>query len=99
LTGLLIEAFSLVEKLAAMVSPFLTIARWRRLVARLRRNPGSGRNGRNRTRKGKGCQEFLGVRRNDQAADSKSVSDQVTITIRASTLGSRRNERLSQATD
>ena len=91
LTGLLIKATRLVKKLAAMVSPLVTTAGcW--LLASLRRNIQSGRNGRDGARKGKWCQEFLGVRRSDQAADTKSVNDQVTITSKVGTLGNRGSE-------
>jgi hypothetical protein len=98
LTGLLIKATRLVKKLAAMVSPLVTTARcW--LLASLSRNFQSGRNGRDGARKGNWCQEFLGVRKNDQAADTKSVNDQVTITSKVSTLGNQGSERLSHGTD
>jgi len=60
LTGLLVEAKSLVEELAAMVSPLVTTAGCCGL-ARLSGNYRSSRNGRDRARKGKGCQEFLVV--------------------------------------
>ena len=98
LTGLLIKAIRLVKKLAAMVSPVVTTAGcW--LLASLSRNFQSGRNGRDWARKGKWCQEFLGVRRNDQAADTKSVNDQVTITSKVGTLGNQGSKRLSHGPD
>jgi hypothetical protein len=71
LTGLLIKAIRLLKKLTAMISPLVTTAGcW--LLAGLGRNIRSCRNGSNWARKGKWCQEFLGVRRNDQAADTKA---------------------------
>jgi hypothetical protein len=78
LAGLLIEAIRLVEKLAAMVSPLLTTAGCCRL-GRLTRIDRMDRNGRDGARKSKGCQWFLGVRRSDQAADTKKRERSVTI--------------------
>jgi hypothetical protein len=83
---LLIEAIRLVKKLATMVSPLVISAGCWRLDS-LARKDWTDRNSRDGARKGKRCQGFLGVRRSDQAADTKSVNDQVTIARTASISG------------
>jgi hypothetical protein len=78
-TGLVIEAIRPINKLTAMVSALVTGTGWCRLD-NLSRKGRTGWNSRAGARKGKGCQGFLRIRRNDQAAGTKSVNKLVTIT-------------------